>query len=285
MYKFIGGDQREYGPVSADQIREWIGEGRANGDTLVQAKGSNDWVAISTLSEFAEALAAQAARVLAPAKSPTANEWEAQSDYYAARAANLDIWSCMERSWNLLRKHTGLLVGASAVLLVISVLLDFIPLVGTVANAVLGLALWGGLDWVFLKLIRGRHAEFSDTFVGFQVSFVPLMLAGIVTTVLICLGLVLCLIPGIYLIVAWLGFSPLLIIDKRMDFWPALELSRKVVTRNWWSVFALFVLTAIVFLGGLVALLIGVFFTLPLATGAVVYAYEDIFGDSPSRRS
>lgn len=285
MYKFIGGDQREYGPVSVDQIRQWIGEGRANGDTLVQAEGSNDWAAIKTLSDFAEALATQAARASAPAISSTPNELEAQSDYYAARAANLDIWSCMERSWKLVRKHSGLLVGASAVVLVVSVLLDLIPLVGTVANAVLGLALWGGLDWLFLKLIRGQRADFLDTFVGFQISFVPLMLAGIVTTVLVSLGLVLCLIPGIYLIVAWLGFSPLLIIDKRMDFWSALELSRKVVTTNWWSVFALFVLTAIVFLGGLVGLLIGVFFTLPLATGAVVYAYEDIFGNSPSRRS
>ena len=30
MYKIIGADQREYGPVSADQVREWISQGRAN---------------------------------------------------------------------------------------------------------------------------------------------------------------------------------------------------------------------------------------------------------------
>ena len=28
MYKIIGGDQKEYGPIGAEQIRQWIAEGR-----------------------------------------------------------------------------------------------------------------------------------------------------------------------------------------------------------------------------------------------------------------
>jgi len=30
MYKFIGTDQKEYGPVSSDQIQRWAGQGSVN---------------------------------------------------------------------------------------------------------------------------------------------------------------------------------------------------------------------------------------------------------------
>jgi len=56
MYKIIGGDQKEYGPVSTDQIRQWIAENRVNAQTRLQAAGSADWKPLSEFPEFAEAL-------------------------------------------------------------------------------------------------------------------------------------------------------------------------------------------------------------------------------------
>ena len=58
MYKIIGADGQPYGPVSADQLRRWIVEGRANGQTLVQPEGAQDWKALSLLPEFAADLKA-----------------------------------------------------------------------------------------------------------------------------------------------------------------------------------------------------------------------------------
>lgn len=52
MYKIIGADQKEYGPVSADEMRRWIAEGRVNGQTLLQAEGQADWRPLSTFAEF-----------------------------------------------------------------------------------------------------------------------------------------------------------------------------------------------------------------------------------------
>src|SRR6185436_18224594 len=57
MYKIIGADQRTYGPVSADTIREWIANRRANATTQVQAEGSADWKPLSEFPEFRDALA------------------------------------------------------------------------------------------------------------------------------------------------------------------------------------------------------------------------------------
>ena len=53
MYKIIGADQKEYGPVSAEQLRQWIAEGRVNAHTLIQGAGETTWRSISTFPEFA----------------------------------------------------------------------------------------------------------------------------------------------------------------------------------------------------------------------------------------
>jgi hypothetical protein len=57
MYKIIGADQKEYGPVSADDLRNWIREGRVNAQTLIQAEGQSDWRPLSSYPEFANVAA------------------------------------------------------------------------------------------------------------------------------------------------------------------------------------------------------------------------------------
>ena len=54
-YKLIGSDLVEYGPVSAEQIRQWITEGRVNAETKLQADGAAEWKPLAEVPEFAEA--------------------------------------------------------------------------------------------------------------------------------------------------------------------------------------------------------------------------------------
>ena len=56
MYKIRGADQKEYGPVTAEQMRQWIVEGRANAHTMVQGPESTEWKPLSAFGEFAGAL-------------------------------------------------------------------------------------------------------------------------------------------------------------------------------------------------------------------------------------
>ena len=53
MYKIIGADQKEYGPVTAEQLRQWLAEGRASLQTKVLPEGATEWQAIGDLPEFA----------------------------------------------------------------------------------------------------------------------------------------------------------------------------------------------------------------------------------------
>jgi hypothetical protein len=66
MYKIIGADGREYGPATAEQLREWVKEGRVNAQTGVLAEGAAQWKPLSDYLEFAPMLA----RTIPPLPTP-----------------------------------------------------------------------------------------------------------------------------------------------------------------------------------------------------------------------
>lgn len=61
MYRIIGADGKEYGPITADVLRQWIAEGRANASTNVLSAGATEWKPLGTLPEFSLLFAAQPA--------------------------------------------------------------------------------------------------------------------------------------------------------------------------------------------------------------------------------
>jgi TM2 domain-containing membrane protein YozV len=71
MYKIIGADGQQYGPVSADQLRRWIAESRLNAHTLIQPEGAPDWKALGTYPEFAGDLKPATPPFAAPPLSAT----------------------------------------------------------------------------------------------------------------------------------------------------------------------------------------------------------------------
>ena len=220
---------------------------------------------------------------------------------------SIEIGSCLSRSWALYKREFGLIFVTTLVINIASSAASGIPYIGILIGLALNGVLFGGLYWFFLKLIRGQKAELADAFAGFQVAFVPLMLASLVSGILILivvgiialpmlitwipllikfskdpgmdpdvfmpllgagtiLNIVLCGLVAMALYLFWVFAFPL-IIDKRMQFWEALETSRKAVMSNFVSVFGLFLVGALLTVAGILACCIGVFFTLPIFFG------------------
>jgi hypothetical protein len=151
-------------------------------------------------------------------------------------------------------------------------------------NLVVGGPLVGGLYNYYLKLMRGQPADLGDAFAGFGSAFIPLLLAHVVSAVLTGFGFLCCILPGIYLGVAW-KFTLPLVIDKRMGFWEAMELSRKTVTGQWWILFALFLVAGLISALGVIACCVGVFATIPIGIAARLYAYEDLLGSQTTTQA
>lgn len=83
MYKIIGTDGQQYGPVSAEQIHRWQAENRVNAQTLVQSEDATDWKPLSSFPEFS--FASGSAVPPGPPSPPTI---AAVSSTLAARASN-----------------------------------------------------------------------------------------------------------------------------------------------------------------------------------------------------
>ena len=53
MYTIVGADGRQYGPISAEQLRQWLAEGRINAQTLVWTEGAPAWQPLATFPDLA----------------------------------------------------------------------------------------------------------------------------------------------------------------------------------------------------------------------------------------
>ena len=234
------------------------------------------------------------------------------------RDYDLDIFGCVSRAWSLLQKRFWPIIGVT---LLVSLAMEainqmlqlvalplmgvqsalsfedisnfqsrppqFTPgffigigmliLVGAPAKAVL----MGGLYRYYLKLIRHEPAELADAFSGFSRAFLPLVLIGLVRPILEGFGFLMCFVPFLYLAVAW-TFAVPLVIDRQIDFWAAMELSRKLVTKHWFVVLGFLLINGLVASSGIVLCCVGLFLTIPLAGLPLMYAYEDIFGHRTS---
>jgi len=61
MFNIIGADGKQYGPVSAEQIRQWVREGRANGASRLQTVDNLEWTTLAMMPEFADLFASPGA--------------------------------------------------------------------------------------------------------------------------------------------------------------------------------------------------------------------------------
>ncbi len=68
MYKIIGDDGRQYGPINIEQLRQWIAESRANAQTQTLADGAMEWKPLGALPEFANHFAPVNSPLLTPLK-------------------------------------------------------------------------------------------------------------------------------------------------------------------------------------------------------------------------
>jgi hypothetical protein len=113
MYKIIGADGREYGPISAEVVRRWIAEGRANGDTKILSEGSTIWITISQVPELMTAPAGVTAPPASPYTPPltapiaTANraDVEAPANGLIATAILGYLATACGAGWNLFGHH------------------------------------------------------------------------------------------------------------------------------------------------------------------------------------
>lgn len=132
---------------------------------------------------------------------------------------------------------------------------------------------------ILRKMLLGR-AEVGDLFKGFNY-LLPALIAGVVVAALVTFGLIFCIVPGM-VIAAMYSFTWLFIVDKNMDFWPAMEASHAVVKKNGYFNFLLFLIAgALLNLVGALCFVVGLLVTIPVTYAAITVAYQELVGFEP----
>lgn len=137
MYKIIGGDQKEYGPVSFEQLTQWIRDNRANAQTLVQKEGG-PWLPLGSLPEFTASLGAQTAPAPSPTPataettgtSPSASPFPGPGAPPSAPSFSGSSWSAPDGQG----RARNLVQGPATALLVTGILCMIFALIGLVGN-------------------------------------------------------------------------------------------------------------------------------------------------------
>lgn len=151
-------------------------------------------------------------------------------------------------------------------------------IVGILAGTV-GYPIMAGINLIGIRRAADQPISFNEMFSHFG-QFVPLLITGLVMTVLIYVGLLLLILPGLYLSIAYILAIPL-VVERKLSPWQALEASRKAITQHWFKVFGLFLVLGLIMMVSAIPLGIGLVWTLPLAVISIGVLYRTIFGVLP----
>jgi len=133
-----------------------------------------------------------------------------------------------------------------------------------------------GIVSMGLRRAAGMRVAFETAFGSFNRA-TPAFIAGLLSTLLTYLGLILLIIPGIYLAVGYCMTMPL-IVDRSLSPWQAMETSRKVVTKRWFQFFGLLLAVGLLVFVSALPLGIGLIWSLPWAMNVVGVVYRRVFG-------
>jgi uncharacterized membrane protein len=189
-----------------------------------------------------------------------------------SKTGEINISKWIINSWDLVMKDFGNFLLLSFIYIVLLTIAFSTWIIGLILAG----PLTAGFFYIILKRIHGKEFYIGDIAKGFEV-FVAAVLADILISVFVGIGFTLLIIPGIIISALYMFAFPL-IIEKKMDFWQAMETSRKVVTKNIFEL-SVFMLVLYIFLFiGMLLLLVGFFVALPIVLAAIAYAYCDLIG-------
>ncbi len=251
QYFVLAPDGRDYGPVDLPGLLEWLREGRVLPATLIR-KNDAAPVPAETLPELAVVFSPPPRQALPPFVTAVALPVEFRS------------WDFIGQAWELVKPHWLPL----AAICVIAFLIGCVPC----AMFVIGGAIYVGVSRAVLGLLAGTPPTVGMMFEGFD-RFGQAFLANLVVGLLVGIGTLFCIVPGVILGIMWM-FVNLVLAETDLDFWPAMEYSANLTAGYRWELFCLLLACLVVYVLGMLACGVGLVVAVPVIVTAVALAYR-----------
>lgn len=188
---------------------------------------------------------------------------------------SLNYGDLLQSSWEVIQPQLLLIAGLSFVFVMGYGAVCALPFVGwPLANL-----LMVGYIACMIRVRRGQGFDFEDFLWGFQSfsRFINVLLLNVLTSIVVVLGTIFFIIPGIYLFVA-LFLSTVFLVRDDVDAIEAMRRSYYATKEKWWFVCGLALLVGVLNLVGLISLLVGVLITAPLSILVLIFAAEGLTG-------
>lgn len=140
----------------------------------------------------------------------------------------------------------------------------------------LSMLMTGGIMLIGVRRALEQRVSWRMVFAGFSKAL-SMTMAIILQSVLIVIGFILLVLPGIYLSVGYALTLPL-ILDKGMGPWEALEASRKAIHKKWWAVFGLYLVMLLISMVAAIPLGLGLLWVIPMYFVLIGVLYVRFFG-------
>jgi hypothetical protein len=305
QYYLIGTDGRYHGPLTGEDVRTWLLDGRASRYSRARRDTEERWQSLREMPEFASMTQPPVTGGGAPQLAEAAAAGIGAVEIDTRPSVRLDPVECFRRAWRLLMRDfaalAGWALGAEIIIAATLFLPDIGPLVVLVAFVVDAL-LTATVYAVYLARMRGLRPSVREIASSVWLSAVPIVVANMAQFAVLFGAATLVgvsvdttggnaivkqpfaaavgalLVPaGVYLAVGYALVVPL-IIDRRLPVWRALETSRKTVNPYWFRFFGLQIARSLLLLAS-AGLTFGfaLVLTLPLAFAVLMVAYHDLF--------
>ena len=215
---------REHGPVSLEALVSLAREGQIRADDLVwNPEIGNQWVKASTVPELAAVLA-----------SPAPGS-ESLADTFTGRTHNRDLMAQAKES---LGGAWGRAVGVFLVAILILLLISSIPIVGPIAQLLIGGPIVLGLAILFLATVRKAPSRFGMLFDGFN-RYGTALGAYLLMGLIVCLLLLLLIVPGILAALSYSMTYYVIADHPELGVWASMKRSKQMMRGNRWKFFCL----------------------------------------------
>jgi hypothetical protein len=142
----------------------------------------------------------------------------------------------------------------------------------TLLSEILSVFLSLGATRIGLNVVSGKDFSLGMLFGGGR-KLIPAFVATLLYMLMVCIGLLLLIVPGIYLAMRY-GQYLSAMVDRDLGIMESFQYSSTITTNNRMNLFLLFLLTMLVAAAGLLAMCIGIAFTFPVAWIAWIVAYR-----------
>ncbi len=306
-YYAKGGEQ--HGPVTVEQLQALLQSGAVDPvNDLCWNPTMSDWLPVAQIPELSGGAAPVAAAGDAYGSQPFAYQTATGAlEEIVPGSEPIIPTACVKRAWDLTVKHIGPLLAVVVVYIAITFAVSFVvgfiggvmgmhspaagssaspygaspemsggqivfSIVSNVISNLVSVFLGLGMVRIGLNIVSGKPFSIGMLF-GQGDKLFRAFFGGILFGMMVVIGLVLLVVPGIYLALRF-GQYMNAIVDKDMGIMDSFAYSSRITENNRMNIFVIFLFAILISVAGCLAFIVGLLFAYPMTIVMWLVAYR-----------